>query len=303
MNLALPALVLLYLALPGFLIVKASRGRLAQGVNEPVVNLSAMTVGFVVALILAPALHLLWIFLVETFTPYRIDLSTVGYLLAGDYGEGDRFETAMAVTTRHPVAVLGYFGSLCLFAVLLGRWFHTKVIEHKLDQKVSWLRFNNDWHYLLTDPPESEGFNHATRVAVTVRQGDGVYVYTGFLETYSLTTDAKLDRIVLMEPVYRRPLTKDPAEGETLADRDTSGRFYKIPGDRFVVWAKDITTLNVDYLYLIPEDVPDVENGPDDGDPAAGPPAAPAPDDHAGHLGGRRHDDHPDGGGTPPGKA
>ncbi len=274
MNLALPALVLLYLALPGFLIVKASRGRLAQGSNEPVVNLSAMTVGFVMAMLLAPALHLLWICLVEVFTRYTIDLSTVGYLLAGAYQNTDRFNEAIADATRHPLAVLIYFATLCLFAVVLGRWLHVWVIDYKLDRKVSWLRFNNEWHYLFSAPQaEAEDkakYEHGTRVAVTIKQGETVYLYTGLLETYALTADGKLDRLVLIEPVYRRPLTSDPAFGEEeqqeqqeeqrgaepdlgdVADRVGSKRYYKIPGDRFVAWARDITTLNVDYLYLVP---------------------------------------------------
>ena len=262
MSFALPAVLLLLLALPGFIFVYAYRGQLRPK-NDALVSNASMTVGWVVGLLGAIVAHAIWVPLASGVLHafgfgLRIDMDSVAYLLSGEYRE--HFEHHSRSFTEHANAVLLYFLTLYAAAALLGAALHSIVRRTGLDRRFAPLRFNNQWHYLF-----SEGANEsAVLVTVSCKHQDHSCLYAGILHSYDFTSEGELERIMLTSAA-RASLTAVPAGAPT---------FVSIPGDLFIVWCRDVNTLNIDYLHpaaaapVVPPPIPPAP-------PPAPPPAHP----------------------------
>jgi hypothetical protein len=236
---ALPAVLLLLLALPGFIFVYAYRGQLRPK-NDALVSNASMTLGWVLGLLGAIVAHAAWVPLANEVlrgsSGLKIDMDSVAYLLAGEYR--DHFEEHSRSFTEHADAVLLYFLSLYAAAALLGAISHSLVRRTGLDRKFALLRFNNQWHYLFAEGPNVS----AVLVTVSCNHQDHSCLYAGMLHSYDFTSEGELQRIVLTSAA-RAELPAAPA---------AVAKFVAIQGDLFVVWCRDVNTLNIDYLHPAP---------------------------------------------------
>lgn len=238
MNLALPAALLLVLALPGFIFVYAYTGNLRSR-NDPVVSSESMTLGWIFSLVSAIVAHALWVplsnWVLGTLgSPLSVDIDSVMYWIAGDYKGG--FDQHVHPFTRHPYAALSYFASLYIAAGVAGMIAHDIVRRNDWDRKFALLRFNNAWHYLFYADATVAG----VLVTVTCAHEGSTCLYAGVLDTYDFSGTGELERIVLISA----------ARAQFSATPGSAPRFARIPGDKFVVWCRDVNTLNIDYLRI-----------------------------------------------------
>jgi hypothetical protein len=239
-SLALPAAILLLLALPGFLFVYAYKGRLRPQ-NDALVSNASMTLGWIAGLLGAGLAHAIWVPLADACLkvvckPIRVDLDAVAYLLAGEYKEG--FSTAAGAFTHYPYFVLIYFGSLYVTAAGLGALSHHVVRKYRWDRKFRLLKFNNKWYYLFSPEAKITG----VVITATCQHKEHTSLYTGVLESYDFTAEGQLELLVLISA----------ARAQLLPSSTIPPVFTPIAGDCLLLWCRDINTLNIDYLYPKP---------------------------------------------------
>jgi hypothetical protein len=141
---------------------------------------------------------------------------------------------------------------LILLAFTVGKLARFLVEKTHLDIPLHSLRYNNDWYYLLTGRMMNKaGWKSKSNpvkyvfVDVLTETKEGNVLYCGFLESYYLSKDG-LDRICLSE-VYRRRFNEDLKQDERPESKSDDERYYKMPGDLFVIPYSQIRNLNLTY--------------------------------------------------------
>jgi hypothetical protein len=246
-NVALPVLVFLYLVVPGVLLVQAYRGRLGRKASDPAYPV-ALTSGLLWAAALVPLIHLLLSPLVKTAFDVAPAYSHVLYLLSGNYDNEAHFSRARASIVNYPLHVAGYFYLSALLATALGFAGHRLARRFRLDVKYPSLRFPNSWHYLFSGELAGDSVPAGVLITTTVHHPEGGYLYVGILTHHEVDRDGDLVRLELAN-AHRRAITADRKPGEEQQTLGSSSRYYRITGDVFVIWCKDVQTLNITYLY------------------------------------------------------
>ena len=155
--------------------------------------------------------------------------------------------------------IVAYNVSLIFFGALIGFLFKVLVRNFKLDRKVKILRFQNEWHYILTSeildfprvkklsPYTKEGRLSAVYVDALVEasEKDGAILYSGILEDYKLSKNGGLDLIYLTN-AFRRPLSADPAYNE-----EERHDIYYMPDHYFILKYEQVKNLNIFYDFLV----------------------------------------------------
>lgn len=143
--------------------------------------------------------------------------------------------------------------TLVMLLLSAGAGIFTRELVQKLrlDIYMKFLRFRNEWHYLLNGKILKNQSNNIIliQVDVLVNSTEGNLIYSGQLEDYFLTKENSLDRIYLTN-VYRRKLKDDlqtdvPNPG--FMARDTDERYYRMPGYLIVIPYDRIINLNITY--------------------------------------------------------
>lgn len=163
------------------------------------------------------------------------------------------------------VLFFAYTGITTLVAILSGKLARYFIRRFNWDIRFHYLRFNNDWYYLFSgrilDFPDIEGQSvdiELIRVDVLMETKEGTFIYSGILHDFYLQRDS-IDRIYLKE-VYRRKLADDnDPEVPSLTDESSfemafDKRYYRMPGDLFVVPYSSIKNLNVTYYTIATQD-------------------------------------------------
>ena len=247
MSVALPALVVFAILLPGFV----TRSRLKRAER---LSLDYSPFGQVVtqAVLWSGGLHLAWLLLTYLATGRTLRPDVLLELLGSESAAQARALEAVARDAR-PVAA--YFGTLVLFAYLAPaglRWLIERYHLDRLGAPLSRsLRFNDaPWYYLLSgaDFPHDQTPDLIYVSAIVDVAGQPI-LYTGVLDDYFLDPDGRLDRVIL-EGVMRRPLARDKEAG----GRPGLDRFYPIDGDYFVLRYSEAITLNIEYIKLAADD-------------------------------------------------
>jgi hypothetical protein len=243
-NVALPALVVFVLLLPGF--VARSRIKLAERAS-----LDYSPFGQVVteAVIWAAALHAVWLGLTHALTGRVFQADMALRLMSADAAAQVRALDTLAAEAG-PVTL--YFGTLLALAYI-GPAIVRAVIQHyRLDRAgaplAGLLRFSGaPWYYLLSgaDFPR-EDTPDCIAISAVVNVSGRPVLFTGILVDYFLEPDGRLDRLIL-QGVMRRPLERDKAPDSVGRDLD---RFYPIDGDYFVLRYAEAITLNVEYIKI-----------------------------------------------------
>ena len=255
MNLAFSALLLLLLLLPGFILIFTySRGFWA---TSPV-SFQRASESIAFALVCACVLHLVWSVIAWWLFGVAIDVTVILKLLLNAYGTDDvDFAPTMQATASALPGATMYLLSLYAFAALIGWGGHKVVRGAKLDRRYRALRFNNEWHYLLSGEilefPElkMQPFPlDGVYLSAVVQHQEHDYLYRGIVRDFSYGSDGQLERVILVA-VHRRLLDRDRKEGEErLTDYGLDSRYYSIEGDFFILRYADMKTVNIEYIAL-----------------------------------------------------
>lgn len=244
MNVALPALVVFVLLLPGFI----ARSRIKRAER---LSLDYSPFGQVVteAVVWAAGLHLVWVAATNAFTTWQFRPEIALTLLSSD--------TSVQTQALHAVAAQAPWVTLYLVTLLAAAYLVPSALRRfiswrRLDRLGSpwgaWLRFSGaPWYYLLSGADFPRGRSpDLIAISAIVSVAGKPYLYSGILDDYYLDQDGRLDRLIL-EQVMRRPLDRDKPGAET---PDEGSRFYPIDGDYFVLRYSEAITLNVEYILL-----------------------------------------------------
>ncbi len=261
MNIAFPALLLFLLVLPGI----ALRYTYLKGFwrwNSPI-SIQSISDEVAYSLVWAIMLHLVWCSIVSVFGFGKPDLRSVLILLTGGgSGRSEDLQSAIAATVETPYRVVGYFLSLLLFSGLLGLLAHIAIRSWRLDRKTKALRFKNEWHYLLSGevlefseflPFEHQGIIDGVYLSAIVKHGKDDILYRGIVADWLLDSKGNLDRI-LLRGTHRRKLENDREPGQARNRRDPGykddPRYYDIEGHFFVIRYQELTTVNIEFVFL-----------------------------------------------------
>lgn len=252
MNFALPAITLLLLLLPGILAVQGFLGKIGRKTTSDPVGQAGITWAWLVALLIAPPIHLTLCAVLVFLNQPAPDLHAVFVLLSGQFDKGADFTRTIDTLIGAPWRVSLYFLLASFVGLALGSLAQQLVRRTELDRRFGPLHFGNDWHYLFngeitSDVPRPD----AVVVSTTVEHSGQTYLYVGFLRDYAVDRDGELKRLHL-KSVVRRRIGDDRTPDQQQHMPDRTGRFYPITGDELVILTRDVRTINVRYLYIKP---------------------------------------------------
>ena len=255
MNIALGALLLFLLLFPGILLRTAY-------LNGPYSRKNIQTSlvdELILSLLPSFLLQGLGYLLAEYVFGYTIRLEALYQVIIGANNPAYRPDFDLIEKSLGPF--FGYNLLLMLLAFTVGKLARLLVEQTHLDILFHSLRYNNDWYYLLTGRVMNKaGWTQKTDsvkyvfVDVLVEAKDGNVLYCGFLDKYYLSKDG-LDRICLSE-VYRRKFDKDVTDDQRPDSKSDDERYYKMPGDLFVIPYSQIRNLNLTYYGPVQVDAP-----------------------------------------------
>jgi hypothetical protein len=250
MNLALPALVVFVLLLPGF--IARSRHKQAERLS-----LDYSPFGAVVseAVVWALALHLLWLGAAWLLAGRVLRPELLFLLLSSDAAAQSH---ALQQVAEQAGPVGGYLASLIAFAHLGPTALRALIVRFGWDRAGSpaarLFRFHEaPWYYLLSGADFAPGQRpDFIAVSAIVDVATRPMLYTGILDDYFVDRDGQLDRLILQD-VMRRPLDADkPVGAGSGAVPLGESRFYRVDGDYFVLRYAEAITLNIEYIQLRP---------------------------------------------------
>jgi hypothetical protein len=220
------------------------------------------------AIIPAFLFHLLGIWFVENMLHQQIKLEVVYQFITGKEPDFDIVRKSIL-----PFSV--YLLTLIALGVVTGVITRALVRGLKFDLYWKFLRFGNEWYYLLSGemlnlPEKNTDESWIKRlgnylkdvfakknqveliqVDAVVNSTEGDLIFSGILKDFFLSKDNGLDRIYLSN-VYRRSFKNDLQDEDKnpgFLARDTDERYYAMPGDYFVITYDKIRNLNITY-YL-----------------------------------------------------
>ncbi|TQV85426.1 hypothetical protein [Aliikangiella coralliicola] len=251
MNVALPALLVFFFIIPGFIFQKFFRkGIFEVEYKEPFASSTLITV------ISAIVLNSFFVFLIWLLAKINapiikaVDQKLLVEMFVSSKNIASKPDTVSAISSSIPY-VVGYILFSCFGGAFFGLLCRV-VLEKNLKRQtvLDFFLGSNEWEKIFwVNGKKSD--NDLTRVAATIDLAGGTYIYTGFLKSFSLDKSGDLDRLELII-VSRRKLDNDllPENEDPEDPNDPQDRFYEIIGDRFVCKYQDIKTLNIEYLEI-----------------------------------------------------
>lgn len=244
MNVALPALIVFVVLLPGFIFrVRFKRVERTSLDFSPFGRIAAG------AVMSAAVAHLVWLSLAYLLFERRFEPIVLMQLLSS--APASQVAAAAAVAAEFNW-ISAYFVTLLFASFAFPMLLRAAITNYRLDRAASplrpILRFHEaPWYYLLTGADfEQADAPDFVIVAAIVEVGKEAMLYTGVLDNFYFDAEGQLDRLVL-QGVSRRPLAKD----KTAADEGReASRFYPVDGDSFVLRYSEMITLNVQYVHL-----------------------------------------------------
>lgn len=251
MNVALPAVILFFILVPGFLF--RSNFKLVERSSLDYSPFGAVVLS---GLFWAVVLHGLWLISAYIFFDRVLSFKALLGLMSPS---ATSFEAALRQVESETLLTAVYFLTIVPGAVASGRLLQRLVTRLEWDRGATAFLFrftDAPWHYLLTGRDGLERLPDLIKIAAVVDVGGTSFVYAGYLVSFHLTTDGSLDRLILRDPV-RRPLARDkdavPQSNEE-AGVDPSERFYQIDSDMFVLKYESMSSLNVEYMWFVTEE-------------------------------------------------
>jgi hypothetical protein len=253
MNIAVGALVLLLLIFPGILFRYAylsgpySRRNFQSSVSDEVV------LSLIPAFLIQTAAYCIIEFILHIDINISLLVRLVSQISLVNPGEFEIVENSIVLFSIFNILT-------CTFGFFAGKLFRMLVFKNNWDIKYHSLRFNNEWYYLLSgrilDFPTNAGDSRRidlVRVDVMSESQGKTIIYSGILREFYLSKADGLDRIYLTN-VYRRNINDDmPREITAPIEQEFDDRYYKMPGDLFVIPYQQIRNINITY-YIIEEE-------------------------------------------------
>ena len=249
MNIALATLALLVLLYPGFLYrrfyytAEFSREYVKQTITDLV--FASILPAFI--------MHIIG-YCLFVKGRYDIDIQVLGTLLSGTT-DAARITHAFNSLYESALQIIRYIGVVSALAMIFGILSKKVVRWCKLDRKLPFFRFQNEWHYVFSGeildfpniPGKAEDVDFKY-VDILVKSDGGMIIYMGILSHYTLNREGGIDRIYLSD-VKRRYLRDDAAP----VGEDT--RYYDLPGEFFIIPYSQIINLHITYykVELTPE--------------------------------------------------
>jgi hypothetical protein len=241
MNVALPALIVFLVLLPGFIF--RTRFKRVERTSLDFSPFGRIAAGAVMS---AAVAHLLWLSIAWLLFGRRFEPIVLLQLLSSAPASQ---VAAIAEVANDFGLIAAYFVTLLFASFAFPALLRSAITKYRLDRASSplrpLLRFHEaPWYYLLTGADfEREDAPDFVIVAAIVEIGKEAMLYTGVLDSFFFDAEGQLDRLVL-QGVSRRPLAND----KTVVDDAT--RFYPVDGDSFVLRYSEMITLNVQYVHL-----------------------------------------------------
>lgn len=249
MNVALPALIVFLLLLPGFIF----RARLKR-VERTSLDFSPFGQIVAEALLWALLAHLTWLAISYFIFRHQFNSLVLMQLLSSaPASQADAAKDVAKDFNRISV----YFVTLLLASFTIPPIIRAVISTFRLDRAAARFgtvfRFHEaPWYYLLTGADFSKDEEpDFIVISAIVEVAKEAILYVGVLDEFFVDAGGQLDRLVL-QGVARRPLANDkPAPGSEKPD--DGERFYEIDGDSFVLRYSEAITLNVQYVKLTAE--------------------------------------------------
>jgi len=263
MEFAVSAIFLIVLLLPGFILQTAYTKGFWRW-NSPTSNRS-LSEQIPAGVVLAGVLHVIWCS-VAIALGYKIDLSAIFMLLTGAYGHDEaHFDRAVSALTNNASKIILYFASLYVLAASIGYVLHFAVRRLRLDKTTRIFRFNNHWFYLLSgeiahfadSPIQIDDEIDGIWLTTVVHHSDADYVYKGVVTDFFYDREGNLDRVYLIVAARRK--LADDRKGEEIGSPESESRYYPIEGDYLVLRYAEMSTVNIDYFFVVPEESPEDE--------------------------------------------
>ncbi len=122
------------------------------------------------------------------------------------------------------------------------------------------MRFNNEWFYLLSGEisefkefTENLGKVDGVYLTTIVHHSDKDYLYRGIVADFFFDKSGNLDR-VLLKLAHRRALTDDRESHQEYDQEEIDDRYYSIEGDYFILRYSEMSTINLDYFFVVEEE-------------------------------------------------
>jgi hypothetical protein len=246
MNVALPALVIFLVLLPGFIF----RARLKRAERT---SLDYSPFGQVAAeaVLWAAMIHMLWLAAAYVIFEKQLDAVVLLKLVSSDSSSQAK---ATETVGTHFSSIATYFVTILFGSYAMPQAIRAVISRYRLDRITSpispLVRFHGaPWYYLLTGADfEASKEPDMIIISAIVEIAGEAMLYTGYLDEFFVDAEGQLDRLVLQE-VMRRPIKADKEAANPEAWYDAS-RFYPVEGDYFVLRYNEAITLNIQYIQL-----------------------------------------------------
>ncbi len=202
---------------------------------------------FLSAVVPGTLFQLLFYWLVTLLTPYRVDFDIMGKLLVG--GKENEAVEAFSALSNSLRLIVYYNITLWVLLAVFGWSAKLVVRKLKLDRSYGLFRYRNHWHYLLRgeilDFPNIEGKESdidLTYLNVLVSVGNSIYLYSGFLDHFQLTSEGSGLDYILLSSVERREVKPDidPKNAPVIT----------FAGDFFLLPYASILNMNIHFIRI-----------------------------------------------------
>ena len=233
MNIALSAILLLLLILPGFVFLKAFERTENTSIERRPFDVSSAS-----ALLIAVIIHFA-LLLATPISGYHVDFSLfLKFLLGAEFSPE---ELEVVVNSRTLIAT--YFLVSMILPYLLGK-ISQKVVFYFNPYKGSLLSFETPWYYELKGKISRDTDQEYIKFSCVQEIDGNAYIYFGVLEEFYLTRDGQLDRIVLSDASLRR---FEPKKQE-------SKNIHQFEGSRLILKYSEIKNLNIEFYQITREE-------------------------------------------------
>ena len=254
MNLALGTVLVVLFITPGFLArFSFLQGEYARKRVDP-----STSEDIFFSITLALIAHIAGFLFVEAVFGQNISLETVYLLLSGAKDSAINFQ----MVSSHLSSFLVYILSLNIVCFLSGVFLRRLIIKKQWHQNSKVFKLHHDWYTIFTNSAQEENFDLII-VDVAVESSEGMIIYSGVLKQFFTSKkESTLDRIILQFTLRRR--FKDDKNEKDLGEnsvQDSEGfdffrakmsdpRYYRMPGDLFVIPGSQIKNMNITYINL-----------------------------------------------------
>jgi hypothetical protein len=243
-NIAFTTLVILLLAMPGYI---ARSAYLTDDFTRDVLPTN-LTNEIALAILYSLPFHFIGITLVthlylSGYITTNVNFDVLFRLLAGQYGnDGAEFSRLSNNLYQYVHRIAAYFFCILLAALLSGILLRKIVWNYKLDVRIPTLfRYRNRWLYLLTGREQLNLEDpYITVVDALTELGSTTQLYRGMVVGFTSNENGNLEDLYLGD-TFRGKFAELASGGKLF-------EWHEIPGEFFILKYADIKNLNISFI-------------------------------------------------------